>query len=297
MAALRIARASTGRDGVIFVGYNGQHNDYIVTTPKRKGVPTALNDICAQVKYGDREAMYDMFSMSGSIRKEIAAVVIEPYIYEEPGDYLKWVVDLAHRNGSLVIFDEVVTGFRTKEYSAQKMFGITPDLACFGKAMGNGMPISFVCGKNQYMSELQGDCFVSGTFGGELLSMAAALATIKVLEEEDVIGHIWKMGQKLKDGYNEMFKNYSRCIGYPCRTFFELNDGQKGLLWENCLQRGVLFGYAQFINYSHKEDEIDITLDALRESAEIVKKNWDDPVSAMKGKCPVQTFRQQAIKR
>lgn len=296
-SAIRIARASTGKDGIVFCGYMGQHDNYVSTTPKNKGVPTMLTSICAQVKYGDKEAMTDIFSMSGSIRKEIAAVIIEPYIYEEPGDYLKWLIEFVHNNNALVIFDEVVTGFRTKGFSAQKMLGVTPDLATFGKAMGNGMPISFVCGKNQYMSELQGDCFVSGTFGGELLSMAAALATIKVLEEEDVINHIWEMGQQLKDGYNKIANGYSRCIGYPCRTFFELNDAQKGLLWENCLTRGVLFGYAQFVNYSHKQEEIDLTLDALDESFKILKQHWDNPIEAMKGKCPVKTVRQFSVKR
>ncbi len=299
-AAVKIARAATGREGVITIGYSGWHDWYAITTQKKKGIPKALINLSGQCKWGDREQLAEMFSLSGVVHKEIAAVIIEPYIYEEPGDYLAWLIQFAHTNGALVIFDEGVTGFRSKGYSAQKMFGVTPDLACFGKAMANGMPISFVCGKNEYMKELEGDCFVSSTFGGELLSIAAALATIKVLEKENVIDHIWEMGQKLKDGFNNLVAGVkgAQCMGYPCRTYFNLpTDAHKGLLWQECIKRGILFGYAQFVNFSHKQVEIDFTLDALSESVEILKKHWDEPALALEGKCPVQTFRQESVRR
>ena len=176
------------------------------------------------------------------------------------------------------------------------MFGITPDLACFGKAMANGIPISVVCGKAKYMAELQGDCFVSSTFGGDLVGIAAALATIKILEQNPVVEHIWEMGQKLKDGFNKMTEDLpdTRLTGLPCRTFFEMpSEAHKSLLWQESIKRGVLLGYAQFCNYSHTEVEIDKTLEVLGEAVEVLRKYWGEPEKGFDAgvKPAVATFR------
>jgi len=184
---------------------------------------------------------------------------------------------------ALLIFDEVVTGFRTKGFSAQAMYNVVPDLSCFGKAMGNGFPISAVCGKAKYMAEIQGDCFVSSTFGGDLVGITAALETIKILEAEPVIEHIWNMGTKLRDGFNEIAKDMpdTKLIGLPCRTFFELpSELHRTLLWQECIKRGIFFGYAQFINYSHTEEDIDKTLEVLKEACQVLKDNWGEPNKA-----------------
>ncbi|GAF83784.1 unnamed protein product, partial [marine sediment metagenome] len=237
-AAVRIARAATGKDGVVVCGYNGWADFYMSTTDKKKGIPSALFPLSGQVKYNDFEKVQDMFSLSNEVQREVAAIILEPYIYDEPkDDFVRKVVEFAHQNEALVIFDEVVTGFRTKGFSAQKMFDITPDLTCLGKAMANGLPISAVCGKKEFMKELTGDCFVSSTFGAELLSIAAALATIKVLKSKDVIDRIWERGQLLKDGFNEMAADLKgvECVGYPCRTEFRFpTETHRSLLWQEC---------------------------------------------------------------
>jgi glutamate-1-semialdehyde aminotransferase len=290
-AAVRIARSYTGKMGIAYCGYHGWHDWFTVDTPKNKGIPEFNNGYINKFEYNNLDSLARILNRGG-----VGVVILEPYIYEIPQQgFLNKVISLAHKHGAVVIFDEVVTGFRTKEYSAQKFFKVTPDLACFGKAMANGLPISVVCGKRKIMKVLGGDTFVSSTFGGELLSIAAALRTIEKLEEEDVIRKIWDMGSILKDGYNSIAEELdidTECRGYPCRTMFMFPTGEhKSLFWQECIKRGVLFGYAQFINYSHKESEIRYTLQVIREALQIVKENWDNPLKALKGKKADEVFR------
>lgn len=295
-AAVKIARASTGKEGIICVGYHGWHDWYSFTTPKNKGVP---EQPVIQCKYNDIEAMIKAFEYNQSESTVgIAAVIMEPYILEEPKqEYLRKVRKLCSRHGAVLIFDEIVTGFRTLEWTAQKYFDITPDLTCLGKAMGNGLPIACVCGKKELMKELQGDCFVSSTFGGELLSIVASLATIKIIEEQNVIRHIWDMGSRLKEGFKQLVGTMNlndgvSVVGYPPRTFFKFEtEAHKSLFWQECLKKGVLFGYAQFINWSHGIGEIDQTILAMTHALGMVRKYWEHPMDALEGAVAQETFR------
>ena len=292
-ATVRIARAATGKDGVVVCGYNGWADYYMSTTDKKKGIPSEYRSLSGQVKYNDFEKVRDMFSLSNQIRKEVGAIILEPYIYDAPqDDFVQKVVDFAHQNEALVIFDEVVTGFRTKGFSAQKMFNITPDLACLGKPMANGLPISAICGRADLMKELTGDCFVSSTFGAELLSIVAALATIKVLKSRNVIDQIWQTGQLLKDGFNDMASDLKgvECAGYPCRTEFRFpTETHRSLLWQECIKKGVMLGWANFISYAHTDSLIYETLDVLEEALNVVRANWDEPELGMDKDAKVAT--------
>lgn len=288
-AAVRIARAYTGNYKILCCGYHGWHDWYNFTTPKNKGVEFQH---VLQFGYNDIPTLEERFA-----NYETAAVIMEPYVYDAPKDnFLQKVRDLCTKHGALLIFDEVVTGFRTKGFSAQKMFNITPDLACFGKAMANGLPISFVCGKKEIMEELRGDCFVSSTFGGELLSIAAALATIEVLERENVIERVWEMGTRLCIDFNTLAEHRAqvdaKCIGYPPRTFFKFpTESHKSLFWQECLKRGILFGYAQFINYSHSREILGKTFCAIDSALQCVAERWDNPAEALEGKPAKETMR------
>jgi len=290
-AAIKIARSATGREKIVVCGYHGWHDWYTSTTPKNKGIPKSTGELVLKATYND------LSSFETHLKKEsIAAVILEPYIYDAPKDgFLTKLITMCHRHGTLVIFDEVVTGFRTTKYSAQAMFNATPDLACFGKAMANGLPISIVCGRRGLMKELEGDCFVSSTFGGELLSIVAALATINEIKKESVIENIWAVGEVLKEGYNQIAQDLeieTSCIGFPNRTMFLFPSGNhKSLFWQECIKRGVLFGYAQFINYSHTFYTTDFTLEVIKEALGVVKKNWKNPVKAIKGKPASEVFR------
>ena len=194
-AAVRLARAATKRDRLMLLGYHGWQDWYIGATTRNLGVPAAVSALSHLAPYGDLEAIETLFKKHPG---EFAAVMLEPMnTAEPPSGYLKGLKELAHRHGALLIFDEIITGFRWSIGGAQARYGVTPDLACFGKAMGNGMPISAVVGPADIM-RLMEDIFYSGTFGGETLSLAAAIATIDKIEKEKVTDRLWSTGADLK---------------------------------------------------------------------------------------------------
>jgi len=187
-AAVRLARAFTGRDQVLVCGgYHGWNDWSIAGTDRDLGVPGTVKDLTTRVPFGEMP------------RKpiEYAAIVVEP---EADPAYLHALRDYCNATGALLIFDEVITGFRFDLGGAQKRYGITPDLATFGKAMANGMPLSALVGHADIMRRLEppNPCvFFSGTFGGETLSLAAAIATIDKLERCKVIDHLYDVGAQL----------------------------------------------------------------------------------------------------
>jgi glutamate-1-semialdehyde 2,1-aminomutase/spore coat polysaccharide biosynthesis protein SpsF len=193
-AAVRLARAATGRDRIIACGYHGWQDWYIGATTRNRGVPGAVRAHTHMVAYGNLEAVRAVLDAHPG---EVAAMVIEPMNIEDPPrHYLAELKELLHRAGVLLVFDEVITGFRYALGGAQSLFAVTPDLAAFGKAMGNGMPISAVVGRSDVM-RLMEDIFYSGTFGGEALSLAAAIAVIDKMRREPVIETLWNRGGDL----------------------------------------------------------------------------------------------------
>jgi glutamate-1-semialdehyde aminotransferase len=300
-AAVRIARAATGRDPVLFCGYHGWHDWHIGATTRSKGVPAAVGALTASFPYGDLDALERLLR-----EREPAAVVLEPVgIVEPPEDYLRDLVALAHDHGALVIFDEIITGFRLRLGGAQEYFGVDPDLAAFGKAVANGLPLSVVAGRRDLMQEFE-EIFFSTTHGGEALSLAAAIATLRVLERDDVIPTLWRRGESLVSGLRSLVERHGLdgrvvCLGYAPRTavLFRDADGReslelKSLFQQECIKRGVLFTGSQFISAAHTDDDVRRTLEiydeALGELAEAVAHG--DAASRLEGR-PVQpVFRQ-----
>jgi glutamate-1-semialdehyde aminotransferase len=285
-ASIKIARSYTKREHIASFGYHGWHDWCQVASEQDKGIPRSYKKLMHQFEYNNIESLIKIFQ-----EYEIAAVILEPYVYEPPkNNFLSKVIEVAHRYGALVIFDEIVSGFRTPKFSAQAYFNAIPDLATFGKAMANGYPMNCVVGKREYMKELEKDCFVSSTFGGDLTGISAALATIDFLEKNNVIDHIWKMGTNLQHWFNihsidlEMSSDYY-CLGFPCRTHFHFpNMTYKSLFWQECIKKGVFFGHAQFITYSHTSEIIQKTLDVIFEALSVVRKNIKNPSKVLKGK-------------
>jgi glutamate-1-semialdehyde 2,1-aminomutase len=196
-AAIRLARAHTGRDRVACAGYHGWHDWYIGATARSLGVPKAVRDLTSTFAFNDADSLEALLEADP---RGYAAVILEPAALAEPAPgFLERVRELADRNGAVLVFDEIVTGFRLDLGGAQKRYGVIPDLACFGKAMGNGMPIAAVVGRRSIM-RLMEDIFFSGTFGGEALSLAASLATLDKLEREDAVPRMRAHGAALKDG-------------------------------------------------------------------------------------------------
>ncbi|MDP2586348.1 MAG: aminotransferase class III-fold pyridoxal phosphate-dependent enzyme, partial [Candidatus Komeilibacteria bacterium] len=221
-AAIRLARAVTGRDDVVVCGYHGWHDWYIGSTPRNLGVPKSTQKMTHKFAYNDIESLKKVFKAN---KGKIAAVIMEPMNYIEPAKgFLAAVKKLAHQNGALLIFDEVITGFRYSLGGAQKLFNVIPDLATFGKAMANGLPIAALVGRKKYMKKVS-DIFYSSTFGGEVLSLAAAIATIKEMEQKKVIQNIWQKGKYLQDLTNRLLKQNGlseiiKVNGKPCWQVF-----------------------------------------------------------------------------
>ena len=193
-AAVRLARAYTGRDKIIVCGYHGWHDWYIGTTAKHLGVPASVRDLSLTFPFNDANALADLLKKHGC---GIAALVIEPTgkAVPQPG-FLEEVRRLCDHYGVVLVFDEVISGFRIDMGGAQAHYNVTPDLAAFGKAMANGYPISALVGKRKIMSKME-DIFFSATFGGELSSIAAANATITKLETTDGIRRMHALGDRL----------------------------------------------------------------------------------------------------
>ena len=177
--AVRAARALTGRERIACCGYHGWQDWYIGSTTRNAGVPEAVRALTHPFVYNDLGSLQKLLQEH---KGEFAAVIMEPVNFWPPAaGFLEGVRELAHEHGALLIFDEICSGFHFGLGGAQKKFGVTPDLACFGKAMGNGFPISCVVGRADVMKVFE-DIFFSFTFGGEVASMAAAMKVLDVLE-------------------------------------------------------------------------------------------------------------------
>ena len=191
--AVRLARAHTGRDRVAVCGYHGWQDWYIGATARNRGVPQAVRDLTHTFPYNDPDALEQLLLAHPG---EFAAVILEPMNVAEPlPGYLETVAELTRLHGALLIFDETITGFRYANGGAQEYFGVTPDLATFGKGLANGYPVSAVAGRRDLM-QLMEEIFFSFTFGGETLSLAASAATLDKLRRENVTDHLARLGTR-----------------------------------------------------------------------------------------------------
>lgn len=279
-AAVRLARAATGRDRVLALGYHGWQDWYIGATSRSLGVPEAVRALTHLAPYGDLAAVEKLLSER---RGEFAAVILEPAgATEPPPGYLQGLKDLVHRHGALLVFDEIITGFRWALGGAQAYYGVTPDLACFGKAMGNGMPISAVVGRAEVM-RLMERIFYSGTFGGEALSLAAAIATIDKIERRDVIARLWAIGGELLAGARQRIAAAGLAeviglVGTPPWAILSFKDHArasrdaiKTLFLTEMIQAGVLINASHNVCYAHTPADIAQVLAAYDRALPVVR--------------------------
>jgi glutamate-1-semialdehyde 2,1-aminomutase len=276
-AAVRLARAFTGRDKVLCCGYHGWHDWYIAVTDRNKGIPQVSRDLTYTFNYNDIQSVVD------SIDAETACIILEPVVFEEPREnFLHKLKEICQQNGTLLIFDEMWTGFRLALGGAQEYFGVKADLACFSKAVANGMPLSILTGRQDIMQMLEKEVFFFTTFGGEALSLAAAKATIEALRDKKVPEYLDRIGNTIKDGYNtiaaRLGMNYTRCSGFGCRTIvtFDASVGNplevKSFVQQELIRRGILWGGFHTVSYSHSLADIKYTISAYNEILPMVKK-------------------------
>ncbi|NOT09138.1 MAG: aminotransferase class III-fold pyridoxal phosphate-dependent enzyme [Gemmatimonadales bacterium] len=270
-AAIRVARAWTGRSRVLCCGYHGWHDWYIGITDRHHGVPDEVRDLTNTFGYNDPE------SVATALDDDVAAVILEPVTFEEPRhDFLAHLRERCDANGTLLIFDEMWTGFRLALGGAQAHYGVRADLVTFSKAIANGMPLSVLAGRGDVLELLDGEVFFYTTFGGEALSLAAAKATIGELERRDVPAQLSALGGRLREGYNRLAAAHgltaiTRCAGPACRTqvVFETAGGTplelKSLVQQELLKRGVLWAGTHTLSAAHTEDDVAYLLSAYDE--------------------------------
>lgn len=283
--AIRLARAFTRRDHVAVCGYHGWQDWYIGSTARSLGVPQAVRDLTHNFPYNDLSALETLLKQHNG---EFAAVIIEPMNAIEPAPgYLEGVKALAGRHGAVLVFDETITGFRYANGGAQEWFGVTPDLATFGKGMANGYPLSALAGRADIM-KLMEEIFFSFTFGGETLSLAAASATLDKLRREPVIATVFQRGQNLLNRLRELIQKHGLgdllvASGHPTWSFLVIRDTARytkyeinTLLLQEVFARGILMIGAHNLNYAHSEQDINRLLSVYDEVFAIVREALDD---------------------
>lgn len=263
--AVRLARAWTGHDRVAVCGYHGWQDWYIGSTARWRGVPQAVRELTHAFPYNDLPALDAILSAHPG---EFAAVILEPMNVTSPqAGYLEGIKELAHRHGALLIFDETITGFRYANGGAQALFGVTPDLATFGKGMANGYPVSAVAGRGDVM-RLMEEIFFSFTFGGETLSLAAALATMEKLEREPVTSTLAERGSKVQRGLRDLIAkhdvaHFAEVAGHPSWSFLILKDVETYTTWQlktlflqEMFARGILTLGTHNMSYAHSDEDV-----------------------------------------
>ncbi|MEJ7620044.1 MAG: aminotransferase class III-fold pyridoxal phosphate-dependent enzyme [Aquificaceae bacterium] len=276
-AGVRLARAYTGRKYIACCGYHGWQDWYIGTTTRDRGIPEEVKSLTLSFEYNNIQSLERLFE---EYKNQIACVIMEPVGVEEPKeDFLQKVRELTQKHGALLIFDEVVSGFRFSLGGAQEYFGVVPDLACFGKAMGNGMPISAIVGRSEIM-ELFEEVFFSFTFGGETASIVSAIATIQYLRDKKVIPYLWEQGKRLKQGIQKLIEDKEMediafVKGYDVRFLLDfVGDNSlklKTLFQQECAKRGILFTGSHNMALHHDDKIIEKTLEVYDEVFDIVK--------------------------
>lgn len=272
--AVRLARAFTGRDRVAVCGYHGWQDWYIGSTARNFGVPQAISDLTNSFPYNDLTALDALFKRHPD---GFAAVIIEPMNATEPAaGFLQSLKERCHAHGALLIFDETITGFRYAEGGAQALLGVTPDLATFGKGLANGYPVSAVTGRADVMTLME-DVFFSFTFGGETLSLAAALATMRKLQREPVIETMYRQGRKILAEVNRKIDScdmadIAAISGNPTWSFLTFKDSSgysswdiKTLYMQEMLARGFLTFGTHNMSYAHSDRDLDLLFAAYAE--------------------------------
>ena len=265
-ASIRLARAYTGREQILVCGYHGWHDWYIGSTTRDLGVTTEGKNKTHKFEFNNIDSLEQLLDKK---KGQFAAVIMEPMNIAWPKKgYLRKVADLAKLHGALLIFDETITGFRFDLSGAQNYFNVTPDLATFGKGIANGFPLSVLTGKRKYM-ELVEKIFFSGTFGGETISIAAAIAVINKYKKKNVVSKLSIQGEKIIKGTNELIQKYNlsqniSITGHPSWSFINFKPYKsinslklKTLFLQEVFARGIYMLGSHNLSYSHTDSDID----------------------------------------
>lgn len=291
-AAVKLARAYTGRELIArcaehpFFSYDDW---FIGSTIVNRGVPIETINNTKMFSYNDIESLQALIK---EYPGKIACVVMEPVTTVEPeNNFLLNVQKICHENGIVFILDEMITGFRWHLKGAHHLYGLSPDLCTFGKAMANGFSVGCIAGKRELMQlgsiEFPGNervFLLSTTHGAEMSSLGAFVATIEFIKKHNVINHLWEYGKKLIEMINSVAKEYNLqnhiiAGGIPCSPYYRTLDQEqkdslsfKTLLMQEMIKHGVLWTGGIALCYRHDEKALALTEEALRKAMEIYSK-------------------------
>jgi glutamate-1-semialdehyde 2,1-aminomutase len=296
-AAVKLARAFTGRDLVAVCAdqpFLSVDDWFIGQTEMNAGIPKAIRNLTVSFRYNNIASVEALFAEHSN---RIACLILEPATTDEPkDDYLQHVKDLCEKNGSLLILDETITGFRWHVSGAQASYNVVPHLSTFGKAMGNGFAIAALAGEREIMKlgglEHAGErvFLLSTTHGAEAHSLAAALETLNIYRRFDVIGHLARQGERLRTGINQSIRRHGitdhfELQGRPCNLIFVTKDraGQRSqafrtLFLQELIRWGVI-GPSFVVSYSHEDKDIDHTIEAVDQALTIYARALEDGVA------------------
>lgn len=212
---MRTARSITGRSVIVTTdqSYHGWHDGFAASKDLRPGIPEVLVPLIRKFRYNDLDSLRIALAPG-----DVAAVLMEPTLWENPqAGFLEAVKGLAHQSGALFILDEMILALRMAVGGGSEYFRVKPDMACYGKSLANGLPIACFAGKREYLEHAW---FVSGTFSGNALSLAAASAVLDVYAEQLIIPTMWRRGEELQIYFNGAAKSLNLpavCDGYACK--------------------------------------------------------------------------------
>jgi glutamate-1-semialdehyde 2,1-aminomutase len=280
-AALKLARKSTGRDMVAICAdhpFFSYDDWFMCTTTADGGVWAGERELTTSFTYNDLDSVDRLFEQH---QGRIAVVFLEPVRTDPPAPgFLEGLRERCSEHGAVLVFDEMITGFRYDLRGAQHLYGVVPDLSTFGKALANGFSVSAIAGRGDLMSlgsrrGADDDVFLlSTTHGAETPALAAAIATMQVYEAEPVVEHLYRQGTRLHDGLVDVATRHGVSdhvfpVGFPCNLLYATLDAEgqpsqsfRTLLLQETIRRGVLMP-SLVVSYSHGDTDIDDTLDAL----------------------------------
>jgi glutamate-1-semialdehyde 2,1-aminomutase len=293
-AAVRLARAHTGRDMVAICGdhpFFSVDDWFIGTSEMHAGIPQSIRDLTVTFHYNDLASIERLFA---TYPNRIACIVLEAERTEPPKDnFLRRALDLCHRHGALFVLDEIITGFRWHNGGAQVVHGVAPDLSAFGKGMGNGFSIAALVGRREIM-ELGGLShkrervfLLSTTYGAETPGLAAALETMRTYEREPVVEHLRRQGERLRRGVEQVvlakgLMDRVGVDGHPANLTYYTHDENgepsqpfRTLFLQELIAGGVI-APSLVVSYSHRDEDIDRTIEAIDRALDVYARALSD---------------------
>lgn len=311
--AVRIARACSERDKVAFCGYHGWHDWYLSANLaddknldghllpglQPKGVPRGLKGTAFPFNYNKIDELEDIVRKN----KDVGVITVEPVRHDAPKDnFLQKVRKIADEVDAVLIFDEITSGWRMNVGGIHELYGVTPDIAVYGKAMSNGFPMAAIVGKKEVMDAAQ-DTFISSTYWTDRIGPVASLSTINKMRKNNVPSYLCKIGNLISKGWKELAGSADlrvNVVGIPPLTtfIFDQNENQAlhTLFTQEMLSRGFLASKSVYVSYSHREEHVEKYLENVAEVFRMIRKVIDEGkvLTSLKGPIAQSGFRRLA---